>query len=167
MQMSRLAKSSAKWGLPLVALLVLGACGGSDSSSQDSSSQDTSTQDTSVDSENSIAPGEVSYEAFCKSASANDSDLPQIESTDDAAAITTKINALAAALSDTASKAPTEIKSAADKVAAAAQAMADSLKSDPSLDSFDAVVTKFATPDIDAATESINKFVSEKCVATK
>jgi hypothetical protein len=156
-QMSRLAKSSAKWGLPLVALLVLGACGGSDSSSQD----------TSVDSENSIAPGEVSYEAFCNSASANDSDLPQIESTDDAEAITTKINALAAALSDTASKAPTEIKSAADKVAAAAQAMADSLKSDPSLDSFDAVVAKYATPDIDAATEAINKFVSEKCGATK
>jgi len=156
-QMSRLAKSSAKWGLPLVALLVLGACGGSDSSSQD----------TSVDSENSIAPGEVSYEAFCNSASANDSDLPQIESTDDAEAITTKINALAAALSDTAIKAPTEIKSAADKVAAAAQAMADSLKSDPSLDSFDAVVAKYATPDIDAATEAINKFVSEKCGATK
>ena len=157
MQMSRLAKSSAKWGLPVVALLVLGACGGSDSS----------TQDTSVDSENSTAPGEVSYTEFCASADANNSKLPQIESTDDAAAITTKINALAAALSDTASKAPAEIKSAADKVSAAAQAMADSLKSDPSLDSFDAVVAKYATPEIDAATESINKLVSEKCGATK
>jgi hypothetical protein len=113
------------------------------------------------------APGEVSYEEFCSSADANNSKLPQIESTDDAAAITTKINALAAALSDTASKAPAEIKSAADKVAAAAQAMADSLKSDPSLDSFDAVVAKYATPEIDAATESINKLVSEKCGATK
>ena len=162
MQMSRLAKSSAKWGLPVVALLVPGACGGSYSSSQDSS-----TQDTSVDSENSTAPGEVSYTEFCASADANNSKLPQIESTDDAAAITTKINALAAALSDTASKAPAEIKSAADKVAAAAQAMADSLKSDPSLDSFDAVVAKYATPEIDAATESINKLVSEKCGATK
>jgi hypothetical protein len=141
----------------LVAVLGLLACGGNDAV----------TQDTVVESENSIATGVVSYTAFCETASANDSDLPQIESTDDAAAITTKINALATALSDTASKAPTEIKSAADKVAAAAQAMADSLKSDPSLDSFDAVVTKFATPEIDAATESINKFVSEKCGEAK
>jgi hypothetical protein len=148
-----------KRGLPLVAMLGLLACGGNDSA----------TQDTAVVSENSTAgaPVEVSYEEFCSSADANNSKLPQIESTDDAAAITTKINALATALSDTASKAPTEIKSAADKVAAAAQAMADSLKSDPSLDSFDAVVTKFATPDIDAATESINKFVSEKCGEAK
>jgi len=143
--------------LPLVAVLGLLACGGNDAV----------TQDTVVESENSIATGVVSYTAFCETASANDSDLPQIESTDDAAAITTKINALAAALSDTASKAPTEIKSAADKVAAAAQAMADSLKSDPSLDSFDEVVTKYATADIDAATESINKFVSEKCGEAK
>ena len=45
--------------------------------------------------------------------------------------------------------------------------MADSLKSDPSLDAFDAVVAKYATPEIDAATESINKLVSEKCGATK
>ena len=150
-------RSTIKRSLPIVALLVLGACGGSDSS----------TQDTSNASENTTATGEVSYTEFCTSASANDSKLPQIESTDDAAAITTKINALAAALSDTAGKAPAEIKSAADKVAAAAQAMADSLKSDPSLNSFDAVVAKYATPDIDAATESINKFVSEKCGATK
>ncbi|CAB5024121.1 unannotated protein [freshwater metagenome] len=150
-------RSTIKRSLPLVALLVLGACGGSDSS----------TQDTSNASENTTVTGEVSYTEFCTSASANDSKLPQIESTDDAAAITTKINALAAALSDTAGKAPAEIKSAADKVAAAAQAMADSLKSDPSLNSFDAVVAKYATPDIDAATESINKFVSEKCGATK
>ena len=150
-------RSTIKRSLPLVALLALGACGGSNSA----------TQDTTSASENTIATGEASYTAFCESASANDSKLPQIESTDDAAAITTKINALAAALSDTASKAPTEIKSAADKVAAAAQAMADSLKSDPSLDSFDAVVAKYATPEIDAATESINKLVSEKCGATK
>jgi hypothetical protein len=150
-------RSTIKRGLPLVALLVLGACGGSSSS----------TQDTSSASDTTTATGEVSYTAFCETASANDSDLPQIESTDDAAAITTKINALATALSDTASKAPTEIKSAADKVAAAAQAMADSLKSDPSLDSFDAVVAKYATPEIDAATESINKLVSEKCGASK
>ncbi|MEI8159525.1 MAG: hypothetical protein WCG65_00500 [Actinomycetes bacterium] len=148
-----------KRGLPLVAMLGLLACGGNDSATQDTTSVSDSTT--------AGAPVEVSYTAFCESASANNSKLPQIESTDDAAAITTKINALAAALSDTASKAPTEIKSAADKVAAAAQVMADSLKSDPSLDSFDAVVAKFATPDIDAATESINKFVSEKCGATK
>jgi len=146
-----------KRGLPLVAMLGLLACGGNDSA----------TQDTTSASENTTATGEVSYTAFCESARANDSKLPQIESTDDAAAITTKINALAAALSDTASKAPAEVKSAADKVAAAAQAMADSLKSDPSLDSFDAVVAKYATPEIDAATESINKLVSEKCGATK
>jgi hypothetical protein len=150
-------RSTIKRSLPLVALLVLGACGGSSSSSDD----------TSVASESTTATGEVSYTEFCASADANNSKLPQIESTDDAAAITTKINALAAALSDTASKAPAEIKSAADKVAAAAQAMADSLKSDPSLDSFDAVVAKYATPEIDAATESINKLVSEKCGATK
>ena len=140
-------------------MLGLLACGGNDSATQDTTSAPDSTA--------AGAPVEVSYEEFCSSADANNSKLPQIESTDDAAAITTKINALAAALSDTASKAPTEIKSAADKVAAAAQAMADSLKSDPSLDSFDAVVTKFATPDIDAATESINKFVSEKCGEAK
>ena len=140
-------------------MLGLLACGGNDSATQDTSNASESTA--------AGAPVEVSFEEFCSSADANNSKLPQIESTDDAAAITTKINALAEALSDTASKAPTEIKSAADKVAAAAQAMADSLKSDPSLDSFDAVVTKFATPDIDAATESINKFVSEKCGEAK
>ena len=150
-------RSTIKRSLPLVALLALGACGGSSSSSDD----------TSNASESTTAIGEVSYTEFCASADANNSKLPQIESTDDAAAITTKINALAAALSDTASKAPAEIKSAADKVAAAAQAMADSLKSDPSLDSFDEVVAKFATPEIDAATESINKLVSEKCGASK
>jgi len=148
-----------KRGLPLVAMLGLLACGGNDSATQDTSNASDSTA--------AGAPVEVSFEEFCSSADANNSKLPQIESTDDAAAITTKIDALAATLSDTASKAPTEIKSAADKVAAAAQAMADSLKSDPSLDSFDAVVTKFATPDIDAATESINKFVSEKCGEAK
>ena len=152
-------RSTIKRSLPLVALLVLGACGGNDSATQDTSNASDSTA--------AGAPVEVSFEEFCSSADANNSKLPQIESTDDAAAITTKINALAEALSDTASKAPTEIKSAADKVAAAAQAMADSLTSDPSLDSFDAVVTKFATPDIDAATESINKFVSEKCGEAK
>ena len=152
-------RSTIKRSLPLLALLVLGACGGNDSATQDTSNASDSTA--------AGAPVEVSFEEFCSSADANNSKLPQIESTDDAAAITTKINALAEALSDTASKAPTEIKSAADKVAAAAQAMADSLKSDPSLDSFDAVVTKFATPDIDAATESINKFVSEKCGEAK
>lgn len=146
-----------KRSLPLVALLALAACGGSSSSSDD----------TSNASESTNATGEVSYTEFCASADVNNSKLPQIESTDDAAAITTKINALAAALSDTASKAPAEIKSAADKVAAAAQAMADSLKSDPSLDSFDAVVAKYATPEIDAATESINKLVSEKCGVSK
>ena len=150
-------RSTIKRSLPLVALLALGACGGSSSSSDD----------TSNASESTTATGEVSYTEFCASADANNSKLPQIESTDDAAAITTKINSLAAALSDTASKAPAEIKSAADKVAAAAQAMADSLKSDPSLDSFDAVVAKYATPEIDAATESINKLVSEKCGASK
>ncbi len=150
-------RSTIKRSLPLVALLALGACGGSSSSSDD----------TSNASESTTATGEVSYTEFCAAADANNSKLPQIESTDDAAAITTKINALAAALSDTASKAPAEIKSAADKVAAAAQAMADSLKSDPSLDSFDAVVAKYATPEIDAATESINKLVSEKCGASK
>jgi phage-related tail fiber protein len=152
-------RSTIKRSLPLVALLVLGACGGNDSATQDTSNASDSTA--------AGAPVEVSFEEFCSSADANNSKLPQIESTDDAAAITTKINALAEALSDTASKAPTEIKSAADKVAAAAQAIADSLKSDPSLDSFDAVVTKYATPDIDAATESINKFVSEKCGEAK
>ena len=150
-------RSTIKRSLPLLALLVLGACGGSDSS----------TQDTSNASENTTATGEVSYTEFCASADANNSKLPQIESTDDAAAITTQLSALAAALSDTASKAPAEIKVEADKVAAAAQAMADSLKSDPSLDAFDAVVAKYATPDIDAATEAINKLVSEKCGATK
>ena len=148
-----------KRGLPLVAMLGLLACGGNDSATQDTSN--------ASDSTTAGAPVEVSYEEFCSSADANNSKLPQIESTDDAAAITTKINALATALSDTASKAPAEVKSAADKVAAAAQAMADSLKSDPSLDSFDAVVAKYATPEIDAATESINKLVSEKCGATK
>ena len=152
-------RSTIKRSLPLVALLVLGACGGNDSATQDTSNASDSTA--------AGAPVEVSFEEFCSSADANNSKLPQIESTDDAAAITTKINALAEALSDTASKAPTEIKSAADKVAAAAQAMADSLKSDPSLDSFDAVVAKYATPEIDAATESINKLVSEKCGAAK
>lgn len=147
-------------GALVVGMSFLAACGGSDSSSSE----------TIVDGDEpvvSTVAGEVSYTEFCASADANNSKLPEIESTDDAAAITTKINALAAALSDTASKAPAEIKSAADKVAAAAQAMADSLKSDPSLDSFDAVVAKFATPEIDAASDAINKLVSEKCGATK
>lgn len=147
-------------GALVVGMSFLAACGGSDLSSSE----------TIVDGDEpvvSTVAGEVSYTEFCASADANNSKLPEIESTDDAAAITTKINALAAALSDTASKAPAEIKSAADKVAAAALAMADSLKSDPSLDSFDAVVAKFATPEIDAASDAINKLVSEKCGATK
>lgn len=147
-------------GALVVGMSFLAACGGSDSSSSE----------TIVDGDEPVVStiaGEVSYTEFCASADANNSKLPEIESTDDAAAITTKINALAAALSDTASKAPAEIKSAADKVAAAAQAMADSLKSDPSLDSFDAVVAKYATPEIDAASDAINKLVSEKCGANK
>ena len=94
-------RSTIKRGLPLVALLVLGACGGNDSATQDTSN--------ASDSTTAGAPVEVSYEEFCSSADANNSKLPQIESTDDAAAITTKINALAAALSDTAGKAPAEI----------------------------------------------------------
>ena len=156
----RVVTSHLVRGALVVGFSFLAACGGSDSS----------TSEAIVDGDASVVStiaGEVSYTEFCASADANNSKLPQIESTDDAAAITTKINALAAALSDTASKAPAEVKSAADKVAAAAQAMADSLKSDPSLDSFDAVVAKYATPEIDAATESINKLVSEKCGASK
>ncbi|MBJ7293024.1 MAG: hypothetical protein JHC78_05715, partial [Ilumatobacteraceae bacterium] len=47
-------RSTIKRGLPLVALLVLGACGGNDSATQDTSN--------ASDSTTAGAPVEVSYE---------------------------------------------------------------------------------------------------------
>ena len=156
---SRLAK-----GALFAGVLFLAACGGSDSSS---SSSDTvvdgdATVDSVVASDDTAA-----VTAFCESASSNDSDLPQIEASDDAAAITEKITALAAALTDTASQAPADVKAEAQTVADAATAMAEALTSDPTLESFDSVVTKFATPEVDAATAAIEKFVNEKCGAAR
>ena len=156
---SRLAK-----GALFAGVLFLAACGGSDSSS--SSDTVVESNDATVDSV--VASDDTAaVTAFCESASSNDSDLPQIEASDDAAAITEKITALAAALTDTASQAPADVKAEAQTVADAATAMAEALTSDPTLESFDSVVTKFATPEVDAATAAIEKFVNEKCGAAQ
>lgn len=148
-------------GALVAGILFLAACGGSDSSSSDTvAGGDASSDSPTADDAAAVA-------AFCEAENANDSALPQIEATDDAAAITKKINALAVALADTAAKAPTAVKADAQKVADAATEMAAALTSDPTLESFDAVVTKFATPDVDAATAAIEKFVNEKCGAAQ
>ena len=156
---SRLVK-----GVLFAGVLFLAACGGSDSSS----SSDTVVESGDATTDSVVAGDDTAaVTAFCESASSNDSDLPQIEATDDAAAITEKITALAAALTDTASKAPADVKAEAQTVADAATAMAEALTSDPTLESFDSVVTKFATPEVDAATAAIEKFVNEKCGAAQ
>ena len=157
---SRLAK-----GALFAGVLFLAACGGSDSSS---SSPDTVVESSDATTDSVVVGDDTAaVTAFCESASSNDSDLPQIEASDDAAAITEKITALAAALTDTASQAPADVKAEAQTVADAATAMAEALTSDPTLESFDSVVTKFATPEVDAATAAIEKFVNEKCGAAQ
>ena len=149
-------------GALVVGLTFLAACGGSSSSSSGTD------VDGDVEVVSTIAGDDTAGIAeFCESANANDSDLPQIEATDDAAAITTKITALAAALSSTAAIAPAAVKAESQTLADAATAMAEALTSDPTLKSFDAVVEKFATPEIDAATVAIEKFVNEKCGVEK
>ena len=140
--------------------LFLAACGGSNSSSSDTGVDGDVTIDSTIAGDDTAGIAE-----FCESSNSNDSDLPQIEATDDAAAITEKITALAASLRDTAAKAPDAVKAESQKLADAATAMAEALTSDPTLQTFDAVVEKFATPDIDAATVAIEKFVNEKCGA--
>jgi len=145
-------------------VLFLGACGGSDPSSSSDTSVDageTSVGETSKDDDT------AAIAAFCVATNASNELLPQIEETDNAAAVTTKVGALAASLTATAEKAPSTIKKDADTIAAAATAMADAMKSDPSLESFDAVVSKYATAEVDAATAAVNKFVTEKCGESK
>ena len=149
-------------GALVVGSLFLAACGGSSSSSSDTGVDGDATTDSTIAGDDTAGIAK-----FCESANSNDSDLPQIEATDDAAAITEKITALAAALSNTAANAPAAVKAESQTLADAATAMAEALTSDPTLQSFDAVVEKFATPEIDAATVAIEKFVNEKCGVEK
>ena len=149
-------------GALVVGSLFLAACGGSDASTSDTSVDSDATVDSTIAVDNTAGIAE-----FCESSNSNDSDLPQIEATDDAAAITEKITVLAKSLSDTAAKAPDAVKAESQTLADAATAMAEALTSDPTLESFDAVVEKFATPEIDAATVAIEKFVNEKCGAAQ
>ena len=149
-------------GALVVGLSFLAACGGSSSSSSGTDVDGDVTVDSTIAGDDTAGIAE-----FCESSNSNDSDLPQIEATDDAAAITEKITALAAALSNTAAIAPAAVKAESQTLADAATAMAEALTSDPTLKSFDAVVEKFATPEIDAATVAIEKFVNEKCGVEK
>ena len=147
-------------GALVAGLLFLAACGGSDASTSDNDVDGDVTVDSTIAGDDTAGIAE-----FCESSNSNDSDLPQIEATDDAAAITEKITVLAKSLSDTAAKAPDAVKAESQTLANAATAMAEALISDPTLESFDAVVEKFATPEIDAASVAIEKFVNEKCGA--
>ena len=148
-------------GALVAGVLFLSACGGSDSSDGEADAGSSTTMNSAVSDDSAAVL------AFCESANSNDSDLPQIEPSDDAAAITEKVTALASALADNAAMAPVVIKADAQTIADAATAMASALKNDPTLESFDDVVTKFATSEVDAATVAIEKFVIEKCGAAQ
>jgi len=151
----------------IVGAFVLGACGGSDSSSNDETTADSTevvnetdeaeeaTTDTAVEATGSV-------EEFCKSALDNQGGA-DIAADDDPAAIAEKLSANAAALEEMASLAPSDVKADAEAVATAARSMAEAISGDPTLDKFNSLIEEFATSDANTASANVQTWVKANC----
>ena len=149
----------------IVGVLALGACGGSDSSSNDESTADTTevaadAEDATTDTAAAAATGSV--EEFCKSALDNQGGA-DIAADDDPAAIAEKLSANAAALEEMAAVAPSDVKADADAVATAARGMAEAISGDPTLDKFNSLIEQFATSDANTASANVQTWVKANC----
>lgn len=143
----------------------MGACGGSDSSSNDESTADTTevaadAEDATTDTAAAAATGSV--EEFCKSALDNQGGA-DIAADDDPAAIAEKLSANAAALEEMAAVAPSDVKADADAVATAARGMAEAISGDPTLDKFNSLIEQFATSDANTASANVQTWVKANC----
>ena len=151
----------------IVGAFVLGACGGSDSSSNDETTADSTevvnetdeaeeaTTDTAIEATGSV-------EEFCKSALDNQGGA-DIAADDDPAAIAEKLSANAAALEEMASLAPSDVKADAEAVATAARSMAEAISGDPTLDKFNSLIEEFATSDANTASANVQTWVKANC----
>ena len=149
----------------IVGAIALGACGGSDSSSNDESTADTAevaadAEDATTDTAAAVATGSV--EEFCKSALDNQGGA-DIAADDDPAAIAEKLSANAAALEEMAAVAPSDVKADADAVATAARGMAEAISGDPTLDKFNSLIEQFATSDANTASANVQTWVKANC----
>ncbi len=149
----------------IVGAFVLGACGGSDSSSNDESTADTT--EVAADAEGAttdtaVAEATGSVEEFCKSALDNQGGA-DIAADDDPAAIAEKLSANAASLEEMASFAPSDVKSDAEAVATAARSMAEAISGDPTLDKFNSLIEEFATSDANTASANVQTWVKANC----
>ena len=149
-----------------VGALLFSACGGSDSESSDMSSVDTeqSTQDSAATNDSTPSDSPESLAAFCKSALDNQGGA-DIAPDDDPAAIAEKLSANADALEEMAGLAPSDVKSNAEAVAAAARGMAEAIAEDPTLDKFNSVIEEFATSEANTASENVQTWVKDNCEA--
>lgn len=148
----------------IVGAFVLGACGGSDSSSNDETTADSTevvseTDEATID---TAAEATGSVEEFCKSALDNQGGA-DIAADDDPAAIAEKLSANAAALEEMASLAPSDVKADAEAVATAARSMAEAISGDPTLDKFNSLIEEFATSDANTASATVQTWVKANC----
>lgn len=148
----------------IVGAFVLGACGGSDSSSNDETTADSTevvseTDEATID---TAAEATGSVEDFCKSALDNQGGA-DIAADDDPAAIAEKLSANAAALEEMASLAPSDVKADAEAVATAARSMAEAISGDPTLDKFNSLIEEFATSDANTASATVQTWVKANC----
>ena len=149
----------------MVGVLVLAACGGSDSESTDASSTDGSSvsQDSAAPSDASgeNADPEARLAAFCTAAAEQAGS--NLAETDDATAIADKLGQNADTLAKLAANAPDDVKDDVEATAAAAREMADAVAADPSLDNINEVVTKYATPEFEASSKKVEEFIKANC----
>jgi hypothetical protein len=145
--------------LCFVGAVALGACGGSDSESSDASTSDTveETTDTTPVDETAL------LEKFCASATDEGINASNLEDDAQVEEVAAQMTTRAAALNDLAATAPSDIAANVTAVAEAATAMAESLESDPTLANFNEVVQKYATAELEAASQKIDDFVATNC----
>ena len=148
----------------IVGAFVLGACGGSDSSSNDETTADSTevVNETDEATTDTAAEATGSVEDFCKSALDTQGGA-DIAADDDPAAIAEKLSANAAALEEMASLAPSDVKADAEAVATAARSMAEAISGDPTLDKFNSLIEEFATSDANTASATVQTWVKANC----
>lgn len=149
----------------IVGAFAMGACGGSDSSSNDESTADTTEVAADAEGETTdtaAAAATGSVEEFCKSALDNQGGA-DIAADDDPAAIAEKLSANATALEEMAAVAPSDVKADADAVATAARGMAEAISGDPTLDKFNSLIEQFATSDANTASANVQTWVKANC----
>lgn len=143
----------------VVGALVLGACGGSD----DASSEDTTVDTTAQTTDTTPVDETALLEKFCASATDEGINASNLEDDAQVEEVAAQMTTRAAALNDLAATAPSDIAADVAAVAEAATAMAESLESDPTLANFNEVVQKYATAELETASQKIDDFVATNC----